>query len=174
MINAFNYVEDSGLSNIVSGHHSSEALSVEDFEKIYGAEELREKDIRHRIIVIKINKLYRRDMSDDELYDAVRGVWRASRERAEKTEYVFGVYNSLIVAVYKPTEWLVCKEAVDKLPRKDIILSPRTENRLFFVDQEYERGLPKDENEQFYCGKSISGIKLNQNAQNPITYLEPY
>ena len=30
-----------------------------------------------------------------------------------------------------------------------------------------------DENEQFYCGKSIAGLKLNQSAQNPITYLNP-
>ena len=46
-------------------------------------------------------------------------------------EYVFGVYNSLIVAVYKPSEWFVCKEAKDRLPRQDIVLTPKTENRLF-------------------------------------------
>ena len=42
-INAFNYVSDVGLTNIVAGHHSAEALSVEDFEKIHGAEELCER-----------------------------------------------------------------------------------------------------------------------------------
>lgn len=30
-----------------------------------------------------------------------------------------------------------------------------------------------DENESFYIGKSIAGLKLNQSAQNPITYLNP-
>ena len=30
-----------------------------------------------------------------------------------------------------------------------------------------------DENEQFYLEKSIAGLKLNQSAQNPITYLYP-
>ena len=30
-----------------------------------------------------------------------------------------------------------------------------------------------DENESFYIGKSIAGQKLNQSAQNPITYLNP-
>lgn len=55
LINAFNYVSDAGLTNIVAGHHAAEALSVEDFEKIYGAEELREEDITHKIMVIKIN-----------------------------------------------------------------------------------------------------------------------
>lgn len=48
-----------------------------------------------------------------------------------------------------------------------------TENRLFFVDERYEQGFPLDENESFYIGKSIAGLKLNQSAQNPITYLYP-
>lgn len=48
-----------------------------------------------------------------------------------------------------------------------------TENRLFFVDERYEQGFPPDENESFYIGKSIAGLKLNQSAQNPITYLYP-
>lgn len=58
LINAFNYVSDVGLTNIVAGHHSSEALSVEDFEKVYGAVELTEDDIKHKILVIKINLNY--------------------------------------------------------------------------------------------------------------------
>ena len=30
-----------------------------------------------------------------------------------------------------------------------------------------------DEDESFYIGKSIDGLKLNKSAQNPITYLNP-
>lgn len=173
LINAFNYVSNVGLTNIIAGHHSAEALSVEDYEKIYGAEELREEDIKHKILVIKINKLYRRDISDDELYDSVRGVWRASMNNAQSVDYVFGVYNSLIVAVYKPTRWYKCKEAPEKRPRQDEALTPQTENRIFFVDEGFENGYFHDENQTFYCGKSIARLKLNQGAQNPITYLNP-
>ena len=46
-------------------------------------------------------------------------------------------------------------------------------DRLFFVDERYEQGFPLDENETFYIEKSIAGLKLNQSAQNPITYLNP-
>ena len=173
LINAFNYVSGARLTNIVAGHHSAEVLSVEDFEKIYGAEELREEDVKHKILVIKINKLYRRNMSDDELYDSVRGVWRASMNNARSATYVFGVYNSLIVAVYKPTRWYKCKEAPEKRPRQDEILTPQTENRIFFVDEGFEKGCQHDENEAFYLWKSIAGLKMNQGAQNPITYLNP-
>ena len=73
LINAFNYVSDTGLTNIVAGHHSAEALSVDEYERINGAVELEEKDIKHRILVIKINRLYRRCMDENVLYDAVRG-----------------------------------------------------------------------------------------------------
>lgn len=124
-------------------------------------------------MIISKSLLLKRGRLQKVLYDAVRGVWRASKERVKTIEYVFGVYNSLVVAVYKPSEWFVCKEAKDKLPRQDIVLTPKTENRLFFVDVRYEQGLPLDENESFYIGKSIAGLKLNQSAQNPITYLYP-
>ena len=163
LINAFNYVSDARLTNVVAGHHSAEALSVDEYERIHGAAPLEEKDIKHRILIIKINRLYQKGMD----------VWRASKEKVKTVEYVFGVYNSLIVAVYKPSEWFVCKEAKDRLPRQDIVLTPKTENRLFFVDERYEQGFPLDENESFYIGKSIAGLKLNQSAQNPITYLNP-
>ncbi len=173
LINAFNYVENSRLTNIVAGHHSAEALSVEEYEKIYGADELREEDIKHRILVIKVNKLYQRGMNETTLYDTVRGVWRASIQKAKAVDYVFGVYNSLIVAVYKPTHWYVCKEAKDKLPKHIITLTEKTENRIFFVDEGYERNEPMNMAEKFYYGKSILNLKVNQSAQNPITYLEP-
>lgn len=173
LINAFNYVSNIGLTNIVAGHHSVEALNVDAFEKINGAVELQESDIRHKIMVIKINRLYQRGMAEDVLYDSVRGVWRAALSRVKSVDYVFGVYNSLIVAVYKPTEWFICKEAKNRLPRQDIELTPKTENRVFFVDNGFENNKPKDEAEEFYLYKSIAGLKLNQSAQNPITYLDP-
>lgn len=130
-------------------------------------------DIKHRIVIIKINQRYESNMNPDDLYNSVRGIWKASKGRAEKAEYAFGVYKSLVVAVYKPTEWFICKEAEDRLPRKDIVLSAENENRIFFEDKSYEQGLPLDENQQFYLGKSIGKLTMHKDSQNPITYLEP-
>jgi len=39
------------------------------------------------------------------------------------------------------------------------------------VDEGFENNEPMDEVEKFYLYKSIARLKLNQNAQNPITYL---
>ena len=88
-------------------------------------------------------------------------------------EYVLGVYNSLIVGVYKPTTWYLCKEALEKLPKHVAQLTSKTENRVFFVDDGFENHELLDEAGKFYLYKSISGLKVNQSAQNPITYLEP-
>ena len=52
LINVFNFVSDAGLTNIVSGHHSAEALTVDEYERINGAVELKEKDIRHPYLSI--------------------------------------------------------------------------------------------------------------------------
>lgn len=43
LINAFNYVSDAGLTNIVAGHHSADALTVDEYERINGAVELEKK-----------------------------------------------------------------------------------------------------------------------------------
>ena len=150
------------------------AKFAEEFELQYGAIPLEKEDIKHSILVIKINKLYRRGMSEKELYDAVRGFWAASLKSIEsrKVKYVFGVYNGLIVGVYKPDEWHYGYEMID-IPQRDILTPEdyeRLKNRVYFVCGDY-RNL--DEEGRFYLHKSIAKLKVNQSAQNPITYLMP-
>ena len=174
LINLMSYLSSDTLTNAVAGHHVHEALSVEDFEIMYGAEHLQPEDIRHSIMVIKINKLYRRDMSSKELYDAVRGNWRASLNSIQRrnVEYVFGVYNQLIVAVYKPDEWHYVHERID-VPRIEELDEETLEwgkDRVYFICKDYER---LDRNQEFYLHKSIAALKVNQASQNPISYLAP-
>ena len=174
LINLNKYIPDIQLTNEVSGHHVHEALSVEDFELQYGAIPLKQEDIKHSILVIKINKLYRRNMTEDELYDVVRGYWNASLRSIEtrKVEYVFGVYNGLIVAVYKPDEWHHIYENIDA-PQHDILTEEdyeRLKNRVYFICKDYKN---IDENGRFYLHKSILDLKASQSSQNPITYLSP-
>ena len=174
LINLLNRMPDIQLTNEVSGHHVHESLTTEEFELQYGAVPLEKEDIKHSILVIKINKLYRRGMSDAELYDSVRGFWAASLKsiEARKVKYVFGVYNGLILGVYKPDVWHYGYEMIDT-PQRDI-LDPegfeRLKNRVYFVCNDY-RNL--DDEGKFYLHKSIVNLKVNQSAQNPISYLAP-
>ena len=172
LINLMNYISPEALTNAVAGHHVHESLTVEDFELRYGAEHLKPEDIRHNILCIKINRRYHRDITPKELYDAVRGIWQASMNtiRQKHIEYVFGVYNQLIVAVYKPDEWHYVHEQLDAphLNELDADALEKARNRIYFTCVDYEQ---MDENQQFYLHKSIADLKVNQPAQNPITYL---
>lgn len=174
LINLLNYTDHNQLTNAVSGHHVHESMTAEDYERTYGAPLLRKEDIRHSILIIKINKLYRKNMSADELYDTVRAFWAASLKsiKARKVRYVFGVYNNLIVAVYQPDEWHYLHEMID-IPQK-ALLKPedyeRMKNRVYFICKNHRE---LDEEGRFYLHKSIANLKVNQTAQNPITYLSP-
>ena len=172
LINLLNYMPSFELTNEVSGHHIHESLTAEEFELQYGAVPLEKEDIKHSILVIKINKLYRRGMSQAELYDSVRGFWNASLKsiQTRKVEYVFGVYNGLIVAVYKPDEWHYGYEMID-VPQRDILKPEdyeRLKKRVYFICKDYSA---LDEYGRFYLNKSIANLTVNQSAQNPITYL---
>ena len=172
LINLFNVISDVRLTNIVAGHHVHESLTVEAFELRYGAESLKPEEIKHNILVIKINKLYRKNMSNYEIYDAVRGVWRVSLNsiKSKKIRYVFAVYNGLIVGVYKPDEWHYVYENID-LPqheKMDNDTFERLKNRVYFVCKRYDE---LDDEGRFYLHKSIAELKVNQSTQNPVSYL---
>lgn len=62
---------------------------------------------------------------------------------------------------------------IDPCSKQIFYIGKGTKSRVFFVNERYEQGFPLDENEIFYIGKSIARLKLNQSAQNPITYLYP-
>ena len=125
-------------------------------------------------MVIKINKLYKKCKTEQELYDAVRGFWTASLKtiKNNKIEYVFGVYNSLIVAVYKPDEWYVVRENRGNFPRGPLTAEEyaKYKNRVYFSCDDYTF---LDAEGKFYLNKSIALLDVNQKAQNPITYLLP-
>ncbi len=174
LINLLNFIGEIKLSNIVAGHNVHESLTVEDFELRYGAEHLKKEDIKHYILVVKINHLFRWGMTPKELYEATRGHWSASIDRVRKNiDYVFAIYNQLIVAVYKPDEWHYVSEMIDVPRPYEFIngIDKKSAKRVYFISKNYET---LDENQQFYIHKSIAEFKLNKSAINPITYLKPY
>lgn len=141
---------------------------------LYGAEALQQRDVQHSIMVIKINKLYRKGMSSKELYNTVRGIWRASMMSIQqrKIEYVFGVYNQLIIAVYKPDEWHYVHEGIDvpQIEDLDQEMLKRFKDRVYFICHDYAN---MDKNQEFYLHKSITELKISHSSQNPVSYLSP-
>ena len=93
----------SKLTNRIAGHH------YKSFGRI-GSQEviamLRAKpvNVRHKAILITINKLYRSDMTAEELYEATRGIWRVGSKR-DQVEYGMAVYQGIVHEVYKIQQW---------------------------------------------------------------------
>lgn len=54
---------------------------------------------------IRINGLFREDMSAEELYNATRSSWRVNPTRANKVQYVLSVYQGIVREVYCVDGW---------------------------------------------------------------------
>lgn len=62
-------------------------------------------DVDDAVVAITINRTYRDTLSEEELYDATRGIWRLNPDRAARADYVFAVYKGEIKEVYVPEKW---------------------------------------------------------------------
>jgi len=74
-------------------------------EVFMDVEKLKRSDLQENIIIIRINKSYREDMSALELYDVTRGCWERKLESVEKAEYAFSVVYGIVKEVYKIDRW---------------------------------------------------------------------
>jgi hypothetical protein len=93
----------SKLSNQVSGHHSA-SLGRIGTGVLIAMLRAKPVEVRHKAILITINQLYRSDMSQKELYEATRGVWKIGPRR-EKAEYAMAVYQGIVLEVYRIKKW---------------------------------------------------------------------
>ena len=55
-------------------------------------------------LLIRINRLYRHNMSAQELYEATRGVWKLGA-RCTKARYAFAVFEGVVREVYEIESW---------------------------------------------------------------------
>ena len=111
------FAEVAKISNIVAGHNSFNQgiKTVNECEILYNCEVLKKEDIKHKVLVININKTYdnkRKKKSDDPVYDrpniyeATRGWWVLDKNRAENSDFVLAEYKGVIRAIFKPEKWV--------------------------------------------------------------------
>ena len=123
--------------------------------------------IDERIIAINIAQQYPYVKDESELYEVTRGLWRLSRQRAEKAEYAFAVFRKEIKEVYKIHRWE----------------SARFDINEFWVKRKREQGVEIDpainEGRYQFVGKSAPDfVRVKYvgkqmpvaHAQNPIRY----
>ena len=72
-------------------------------DNIQYIEELSHSDIIHNSIGFVINNAIDKDKRD--LYDATKGRWKCSLEKAKNVDLVFSLYKGVIVEIWKPNFW---------------------------------------------------------------------
>lgn len=97
------FVGMQNLTNAQKGHYSEDygIKTIDEINAMYEAEELK---TNVPVILININRLYDRKMTDEQLYEATRKEWVIG-ERRDKVKYAIATYRGLTREVYEIKRW---------------------------------------------------------------------
>jgi hypothetical protein len=101
---AIDLVGLSRLTNAVRGNHETSfgRISLKDLIIMLTAKPVK---INHKAILIIINRLYRSDMTPEELYEATRGIWKIGPRR-DNAELAMAVFQGVVREVFRIRRWL--------------------------------------------------------------------
>lgn len=101
---AIDLIGKSRLTNRVAGYHENSfgRITAQRVITMLTAKKVR---VEHKAILVTINKLYRSDMTEEELYEATRGIWVVGEKRRGLVEYAMAVYQGIVLEVYRIDEW---------------------------------------------------------------------
>src|SRR5437763_5435390 len=99
------------------------------------------------VILIRISKLFRADMTADELYDGTRSCWKVGKRR-EGAEYAIALHRGVVKEVYEIEKWhrggaTQCKSNIHK--------NPSYEGRWEFTGRIADHPVRSK-----YCGRSVA------------------
>lgn len=100
---AIDLIGKTQLTNKISGLHSRSFGRIHSKE-IIAMLTAKPVEVVHKALLITINRLFRSDMSSEELYEATRGVWKIGPKRDE-VEFAFAVYQGVVREVYQVEAW---------------------------------------------------------------------
>lgn len=148
------------LTNAVRGWQSLQTGRMR-FDELIGFYAAVPVEIEHPVLLIRINKLYRRHMSELELYEATRGIWKLG-ERRESAVYAFAIFHGLVREVYEVKSW----HPAHTLPYETRDLTQRNTIGRWEFDGKVA---PADVRDR-YQGKSVHQY-LKRGNQRPTIYI---
>ena len=92
------------LTNLKSGEHKDSFGRITS-QRVITMLTAKKVKVQLKAILITINKLYRSDMSSEELYEVTRGIWRVGERNRNKVDYAFSVYQGIVLEVYRVEQW---------------------------------------------------------------------
>ena len=107
------FIGKNSLLNLQGGHYSGDygLKTTDEISAMYESEDL---STNEPIILININKLYHREMTEEELYDATRKSWVIGSRR-NNAKYAVATYRGLTREVYKIDKWSSIQVADNKI-----------------------------------------------------------
>lgn len=149
------------LTNLARGWRSLQTgrMTLDELTSFYAAQPV---EIKHRALLIRVNKTYRYGMSEVELYEATRGFWRLGERRAD-VEYAFAIFHGIVREVYQVNSWHPART----LPYQTRIFSDSSANSGRW---EFDGKIAPSQIRHLYCGKSIHQY-LKYGNQSPTTYV---
>jgi uncharacterized protein len=143
------------LTNRVAGYHKSSFGRITS-QRVISLLTAKRINVKHKAILITINKLYRSDMSATELYETTRGIWVVGETSRNRAEYAFSLYQGIVLEVYRIKQWYPAGT-----------LKYKTRDTTHFKDSgrwEFSGSVATDIREQYI------GFSVGKAGQNPIRY----
>lgn len=144
-----------GLTNVTGGRGSSErgARHARQITEMYAAEKI---DIQHSLVAISV----RRSSEYQTWYQAVRGCWKISRDKASTVDYVLAESDGIVGEVFQAERW------VDATPENCAWLEAEIPGRLAFFGAVAPPAI-----RDLYVRTRLPARK--KGAANPIRYFYP-
>lgn len=92
------------LTNRMSGYHEGSFGRITS-QRVISMLAAKKIKVHHKAILITINKLYRSDMSPEELYEVTRGIWKVGETNRNKVEFAMALYQGIVLEVYRIKQW---------------------------------------------------------------------
>ncbi len=139
------YIGLSHLNNVQVGHESDDygLKTIDEIKAMYNAAPLQTQE---NVMLININRLYRQDLTLEELYEITRQAWKVG-DRRRKAKYAVATYKGITRHVFEIHKWY------------------RVKKRYAF-----EGVSASEEKQRELSGKSIAHI-VKPGASNPIRYI---
>jgi len=93
------------LTNLVRGHHSGQhgLATLPAVVARHRADPC--PPIPHPLIMLKIQRGWRPDMNEDDIYEKTRGHWKTAPWVRDRTEYALGIAYDIVRGVYRVESW---------------------------------------------------------------------
>lgn len=62
-------------------------------------------DVTDPVLLVRINQLYRPNMSSQALYEATRGIWKVGGSRRTRVKYALAVFEGIVREVFTVDAW---------------------------------------------------------------------